>query len=139
FFIISSIAVQTSGIGFSNLLAVGTTFTGSGNLYCQWELSPGSGNALCILFPTQNKDSTNCKDYAQNVKNQSKPGNIEHKIGSLQQKPNQRAFFSSNQAMKPKSQKIQNSGSILAKYQKSNQEKKENRNARAQIAKSVKL
>nr|GEZ00693.1 hypothetical protein [Tanacetum cinerariifolium] len=51
FFIISSITVQTSGSGISNLLAVGTTFTGSGNLYCQWELSPGSGNALCILFP----------------------------------------------------------------------------------------
>nr|GEX57247.1 hypothetical protein [Tanacetum cinerariifolium] len=46
FFIISSITVQTSGSGISNLLAVGTTFTGSGNLYCQWELSPGSGNAL---------------------------------------------------------------------------------------------
>nr|GFA42135.1 hypothetical protein [Tanacetum cinerariifolium] len=54
FFIISSITVQTSGSGISNLLAVGTTFTGSGNLYCQWELSPGSGNALCILFPTGN-------------------------------------------------------------------------------------
>nr|GEW92629.1 reverse transcriptase domain-containing protein [Tanacetum cinerariifolium] len=36
-----------------------------------------------------------------------KPDNIEHKIGSLQQKPDQRAFFSSNQAMKPKSQKNQ--------------------------------
>nr|GEY38059.1 uncharacterized mitochondrial protein AtMg00810-like [Tanacetum cinerariifolium] len=52
FFIISSIAVQTSGSGILNLLAVGTTFTGSGNLYCQWELSPYSRNALCILFPT---------------------------------------------------------------------------------------
>nr|GEX49809.1 Gag-Pol polyprotein [Tanacetum cinerariifolium] len=52
FFIISSITVQTSGSGISNLLAVGTTFTGSGNIYYQWELSPGSGNALCILFPT---------------------------------------------------------------------------------------
>nr|GEV27684.1 retrovirus-related Pol polyprotein from transposon TNT 1-94 [Tanacetum cinerariifolium] len=46
FFIISSIAVQTSGSGISNLLAVGTTFTGSGNLYCQWELSPGSNSQL---------------------------------------------------------------------------------------------
>nr|GEZ26196.1 reverse transcriptase domain-containing protein [Tanacetum cinerariifolium] len=52
FFIITSITVQTSGSGISNLLAVGTTFTGSGNLYCQWELSPGSGNTLCFLFPT---------------------------------------------------------------------------------------
>nr|GEV02150.1 hypothetical protein [Tanacetum cinerariifolium] len=34
-------AVQTSGSGISNLLAVATTFTGSGNLYCQWELYPG--------------------------------------------------------------------------------------------------
>nr|GEW92008.1 hypothetical protein [Tanacetum cinerariifolium] len=32
------VAVQTSGSGFSNLLAVATTFTGSGNLYYQWEL-----------------------------------------------------------------------------------------------------
>nr|GEX84321.1 hypothetical protein [Tanacetum cinerariifolium] len=62
------------------------------------------------------------KDFAQNVKNQSKPDNI----GSPHQKPNQRAFFASNQAMKPKSQKIQNSGSILANYQKSNQRNKGN-------------
>nr|GEU95712.1 copia protein [Tanacetum cinerariifolium] len=35
------------------------------------------------------------KDYAQNVKKISqKPGSIEHKIESLHQKPNQRAFFS---------------------------------------------
>nr|GEZ46901.1 hypothetical protein [Tanacetum cinerariifolium] len=33
----SLIAVQTSGSGISNLLAVATTFTGSGSLYCQWE------------------------------------------------------------------------------------------------------
>nr|GEY95811.1 reverse transcriptase domain-containing protein [Tanacetum cinerariifolium] len=38
FFFFSSLAVQTSGSGISNLLAVATTFTGSGNLYCQWEL-----------------------------------------------------------------------------------------------------
>nr|GEW46790.1 hypothetical protein [Tanacetum cinerariifolium] len=31
-----------------------------------------------------------------------KPDNIEHKIGSPQQKPDQRAFFTSNQAKKPK-------------------------------------
>nr|GEW67367.1 retrovirus-related Pol polyprotein from transposon TNT 1-94 [Tanacetum cinerariifolium] len=35
FFFFYSIAVQTSGSGISNLLAVATTFTGSGNLYCQ--------------------------------------------------------------------------------------------------------
>nr|GEZ75856.1 hypothetical protein [Tanacetum cinerariifolium] len=33
FFFFSSIAVQTSGSGISNLLAMATTFTGSGNLY----------------------------------------------------------------------------------------------------------
>nr|GEX85812.1 hypothetical protein [Tanacetum cinerariifolium] len=38
FFFFSSIAVQTSSSGISNLLAVATTFTASGNLYCQWEL-----------------------------------------------------------------------------------------------------
>nr|GFB31716.1 hypothetical protein [Tanacetum cinerariifolium] len=55
FFFFSSIAVQTSNSGISNLLAVATTFTGSGNLYCQWELYPSSGNALCILFPTEER------------------------------------------------------------------------------------
>nr|GEV05184.1 hypothetical protein [Tanacetum cinerariifolium] len=78
------------------------------------------------------------KDYAQNVKNQSKPGNIEHKIGSLQQKPDQRAFFYSNQPMKPKCQKNQSSGSILAKYPKSKSMKKPNQSSRAQIAKLAK-
>nr|GEV29100.1 hypothetical protein [Tanacetum cinerariifolium] len=34
-----------------------------------------------------------------------KPDNIRHKIGSLQQKQDQRAFFSRNQAMKPKKSK----------------------------------
>nr|GEX00431.1 reverse transcriptase domain-containing protein [Tanacetum cinerariifolium] len=34
-----------------------------------------------------------------------KPGNIEHKIRSLQQKPNQQAFFTINQAKKPKMSK----------------------------------
>nr|GEV89585.1 hypothetical protein [Tanacetum cinerariifolium] len=79
------------------------------------------------------------KDYAQTVKNQSKPDNVEHKIGSLQQKPNQRAFFSSNQAIKPKCQKIRSSRSILANYPKSKSMKKENQSARAEITKSVKL
>nr|GEU79441.1 hypothetical protein [Tanacetum cinerariifolium] len=45
------------------------------------------------------------KDYAKIIKNQSKPGNIGHKIGSLHQKPNQQAFFYSNQPMKPKMSK----------------------------------
>nr|GEY92579.1 hypothetical protein [Tanacetum cinerariifolium] len=42
------------------------------------------------------------KDYAKTVKNQSKPGNIGHKIGSLHQKPDQRAFFYNNQANEAK-------------------------------------
>nr|GFB48447.1 hypothetical protein [Tanacetum cinerariifolium] len=70
FFFFSSIAVQTSGSGISNLLAVGITFTGSGNLYCQWELYPGSGNALCILFLTRKlTDSSviSCSDSLGNV------------------------------------------------------------------------
>nr|GEY75458.1 hypothetical protein [Tanacetum cinerariifolium] len=36
------------------------------------------------------------------LKISQKPDNFEHKIGSLQQKPDQRAFFTSNQALKPK-------------------------------------
>nr|GEY68277.1 reverse transcriptase domain-containing protein [Tanacetum cinerariifolium] len=43
------------------------------------------------------------------VKNQSKPSNIGHKIGSLHQKPDQRAFFYNNQANKAKCQKIESS------------------------------
>nr|GFA87392.1 hypothetical protein [Tanacetum cinerariifolium] len=35
-----------------------------------------------------------CKDCAQNVKNQSKTRQYQHKIGSQQQKPDQRAIFS---------------------------------------------
>nr|GEX92251.1 hypothetical protein [Tanacetum cinerariifolium] len=45
------------------------------------------------------------KDYAQNVKNQSKTRQNQHKIGSQHQKPDQQAFFSRNQAMKPKKSK----------------------------------
>nr|GEW72478.1 hypothetical protein [Tanacetum cinerariifolium] len=73
------------------------------------------------------------KDCAQNVKNQSKTEQYQHKIRSQQQKPDQRAFFSANQAMKPKSQNNQSSGSILAIYQKLNQEIKEIKTARAEI------
>nr|GEU91098.1 reverse transcriptase domain-containing protein [Tanacetum cinerariifolium] len=50
-----------------------------------------------------------CKDYAKIVKNLSKSGNIGHKIGSLHQKPNQRAFFYNNQANEAKCQKIESS------------------------------
>nr|GEV50103.1 reverse transcriptase domain-containing protein [Tanacetum cinerariifolium] len=42
------------------------------------------------------------KDYAKTVKNQSKPGNIGHEIGSLHQKPDQRAFCCNNQANEAK-------------------------------------
>nr|GEX41218.1 hypothetical protein [Tanacetum cinerariifolium] len=58
------------------------------------------------------------KDYAKTVKNQSKPGNIGHKIGSLHQKPDQRAFFYNNQANEAKCGKIESSRSILAIYPK---------------------
>nr|GEY23612.1 putative reverse transcriptase domain-containing protein [Tanacetum cinerariifolium] len=54
------------------------------------------------------------KDYAKTVKNQSKPSNIGHKIESLHQKPDQRAFFYKYQANKAKCQKIESSRAILA-------------------------
>nr|GEU65550.1 E-beta-farnesene synthase [Tanacetum cinerariifolium] len=60
-----------------------------------------------------------CKDYAKTVKNQSKPSNIGHKIGSLHQKPDQWAFFYNNQANEAKCQKIESLRSILAIYLKS--------------------
>nr|GEW71278.1 hypothetical protein [Tanacetum cinerariifolium] len=63
------------------------------------------------------------KDYAQNVKYQSKTGQYQHKIESPQQKPDQRAIFSKNQAIKPQKSKIQSSGIILANCSKSNQGK----------------
>nr|GEY30301.1 hypothetical protein [Tanacetum cinerariifolium] len=65
------------------------------------------------------------KDYAKTVINQSKPGNIEHKIRSLHQKPDQRAFFYNNQANEAKCQKIESSRSILAIYPKSKSREKE--------------
>nr|GEW46127.1 hypothetical protein [Tanacetum cinerariifolium] len=52
------------------------------------------------------------------VKNQSKPGNIRHKIGSLHQKPDQRAFFYNNQANETNCQKIKSSRAILVIYPK---------------------
>nr|GEU87410.1 hypothetical protein [Tanacetum cinerariifolium] len=42
------------------------------------------------------------KDYAKTVKNQSKPDNIGHEIGSQHQKPDQRAFLYNNQANEAK-------------------------------------
>nr|GEZ41579.1 hypothetical protein [Tanacetum cinerariifolium] len=54
-------------------------------------------------------DDLGGKDYAKIVKNQSKLGNIGHKIGSLHQKPDQRAFFYNNQANEAKCQKIESS------------------------------
>nr|GEW48984.1 reverse transcriptase domain-containing protein [Tanacetum cinerariifolium] len=64
------------------------------------------------------------KDYAKTVKNQSKLSNIGHKIGSLHQKPDQRAFFYKDQANKAKCQKIESSRAILAKSSKSNSKEK---------------
>nr|GEU51019.1 exportin-2 [Tanacetum cinerariifolium] len=45
------------------------------------------------------------KDYAKNIKSQSKPINIGLEIGSLHQKPDQRAFFYNNQANEAKMSK----------------------------------
>nr|GEU69426.1 hypothetical protein [Tanacetum cinerariifolium] len=53
------------------------------------------------------------KDYAKTVKNQSKPGNIEHEIGNLHQKPDQRAFFYNNQANEAKCQRLKVQGPFL--------------------------
>nr|GEU98640.1 hypothetical protein [Tanacetum cinerariifolium] len=66
----------------------------------------------------------NGKDCAQNIKNQSKTRQYQHKIGSLQQKPDQQAIFSNNQAMKLQKIKIQSLGSILAYCSKSKSRKK---------------
>nr|GEY11172.1 hypothetical protein [Tanacetum cinerariifolium] len=71
-----------------------------------------------------NVDDLGGKDYAKIVKNQSKSGNIGHKIGSLHQKPDQRAFFYNNQANEAKCQKIESSRSILAIYPKSKSKEK---------------
>nr|GEU66284.1 DNA-directed DNA polymerase [Tanacetum cinerariifolium] len=60
----------------------------------------------------------NDKDYAKIVKNQSKPSNIRHEIGSLHQKPDQRVFFYNNQANEAKCQKIESSRAILVIYPK---------------------
>nr|GEV57610.1 uncharacterized mitochondrial protein AtMg00810-like [Tanacetum cinerariifolium] len=52
------------------------------------------------------------KDYAKIIKNQSKLGNIDNKIGSLHQKPDQREFFYNYQANGAKCQKIESSRSF---------------------------
>nr|GEY12125.1 hypothetical protein [Tanacetum cinerariifolium] len=56
FFFFSSIAVQTSGSGISNLLAVATTFTGRGNLYCQWEHLTWQWECLVHFIPNTEQD-----------------------------------------------------------------------------------
>nr|GEV35349.1 hypothetical protein [Tanacetum cinerariifolium] len=52
-FFFSSIAVQTSGSGISNLLAVATTLTGSENLYCQWEHLTWQWECLVHFIPNK--------------------------------------------------------------------------------------
>nr|GEU32082.1 pentatricopeptide repeat-containing protein [Tanacetum cinerariifolium] len=59
------------------------------------------------------------KDYAKNRQKSVKTGNIGHKIGSIHQKLDQRAFFYNNQANEAKCQKIESSRVILAIYPKS--------------------
>nr|GFA29352.1 zinc finger, CCHC-type, retrotransposon Gag domain protein [Tanacetum cinerariifolium] len=54
------------------------------------------------------------KDYAENAKNQSKTRQYQHKIESQQQKLDQQAIFSNNQAMKLQKTKIQSPGTFLA-------------------------
>nr|GEU45670.1 reverse transcriptase domain-containing protein [Tanacetum cinerariifolium] len=79
------------------------------------------------------------KDYAQNVKNQSKTRQYQHKIGSLQQKPNQRAVFSkksSQEAKNVKSIKVQ--GPFLPIVQGFNQEKAKPKVSRVQSINSAK-
>nr|GEW54489.1 retrovirus-related Pol polyprotein from transposon TNT 1-94 [Tanacetum cinerariifolium] len=64
-------------------------------------------------------DAEVCKDCAQNVKNQSKTGQYQYKIGSLQQKPDQRAFFSkksSNEAQMSKESKFRDQSCQLFKH-----------------------
>nr|GEW24611.1 reverse transcriptase domain-containing protein [Tanacetum cinerariifolium] len=80
-----------------------------------------------FLFFAESEDTIfdHGKDCAQNVKNQSKTGQYQHKIRSLQQNPDQRAFFTSNQAKKPKMSNDSSSGSILDNCSKSKSLKKE--------------
>nr|GFA44878.1 reverse transcriptase domain-containing protein [Tanacetum cinerariifolium] len=62
------------------------------------------------------------KACAQNVKNQSKTEQYQTQDWKSTAKAESTGIFlKQNQAMKPKSQKIQSSGSILANYQKLSQ------------------
>nr|GEV27616.1 reverse transcriptase domain-containing protein [Tanacetum cinerariifolium] len=74
------------------------------------------------------------KDYAETVKNQSKPGNIGHKIESPHQKPDQKAFFYNNRANEAKCQKIESSRAILAIYLKSKSKEKGKSKSRTILA-----
>nr|GEV62828.1 hypothetical protein [Tanacetum cinerariifolium] len=65
-------------------------------------------------------DAGEVRIMLKTVKNQSKPGNIGHKIGSLHQKPDQMEFLYNDQADKPKCQKIESARAILAYSPKSN-------------------
>nr|GEU90467.1 hypothetical protein [Tanacetum cinerariifolium] len=69
FFFFSSIAVQTSGSGISNLLAVATTFTGSGNLYCQWEHLTWQWECLVHFIPNKSESEArkNMISYLKNT------------------------------------------------------------------------
>nr|GEX51166.1 reverse transcriptase domain-containing protein [Tanacetum cinerariifolium] len=53
----------------------------------------------------------------------SKTRQYQHRIRSLQQKPDQQAIFSKNQAMKPQKSKIQSPGTFLANLSKSKSRK----------------
>nr|GEZ99698.1 hypothetical protein [Tanacetum cinerariifolium] len=68
-----------------------------------------------------------------------KPGNIEHKIGSLQQNPNQRAFLLRKQAIKPNVKRIKVQGPFLPIIKRQIKGIKEIKSAKAQIAKSAKF
>nr|GEU94759.1 hypothetical protein [Tanacetum cinerariifolium] len=82
------------------------------------EINDGLGRATTTISSLEVEQGSG-KDYAKTVKNQSKPSNIGHEIGSLHQNPNQRAFFYNNQANEAKCQKIESSRAILAIYPKS--------------------
>nr|GEU46425.1 hypothetical protein [Tanacetum cinerariifolium] len=71
------------------------------------------------------------KDYAQNGKNKSKTRQYQHKIGSQQQKPDQRPFFSNYQAMKLKCQRFKVQGPFLPVDQSPNQENDKSKDSRA--------
>nr|GEY02555.1 reverse transcriptase domain-containing protein [Tanacetum cinerariifolium] len=73
---------------------------------------------LATAYHPQTSGYVEVRIMLKTFKNQSKSGNIGRKIGSLHQKPDQRAFFYNNQANKAKCQKIESSRAILAIYPK---------------------